>query len=169
MKATTLGLLIKLACAAFVFGWIVNAALWWFNNSGFHVGYGSPFVTGACDVALLIWILSVRPRMPRTEKQSDGTVVLKRASNPLSPLVAARSALLALASSRAGSLLVGLYLGLAAAGAMHMGAEVGRTAVMLELLTAFLALVLTALALWLEHICKLPKPPTEGVEVAESA
>ena len=169
MKATTIGLLIKLACGAFVFGWILNASLWWFNNSGFHVGYGSPFVTGACDVALLMWILSVRSRLPRVEKQTDGTVRIKRAANPLAPLVAARTALLALSSSRAGSLLVGFYLGLAAAGALHIAADAGRTAVLLELLTALLALVLVILALWLERICTLPKPPFEGVEATESA
>ena len=169
MKPTTVGLLIKLACGAFVFGWIVNASLWWFTNSGFHVGYGSPFVTGACDVALLMWTVTVRSRLPRAEKQADGTVRIKRAANPLSPLVAARTALLALASSRAGSLLVGLYLGLAAAGALHMAADAGRNAVILELLTGLLALVLVLIALWLERICTLPKPHLEGVEATESA
>lgn len=169
MKATSIGLLIKFACAAIVFGWALNAGLWWFYSTGFHIGWGSPLVTAACDIALLMWTLHVRTRLPRLQKQSDDKLVLIRATNPLSPLVAARTALLALASSRAGSLLVGLYLGLAAAAATHMNSEAGRTAVGLELLTAILALVLVAIALWLERLCKLPKPPTETVDAAESA
>lgn len=169
MKPTSLGFLTKLACAAIMFGWLLNAGLWWFTNSGFHIGYGSPFVTAACDVALLVWILNVRSRLPRLNKQADGTMVLIRATNPLSPLVAARTALLALASSRAGSLLAGFYLGLAAAGALHLTAESGRNAVGLELLTALFAVILVALALWLERLCRLPKPPMETAEAAESA
>jgi heme/copper-type cytochrome/quinol oxidase subunit 4 len=169
MKSTSIGLLIKFACAAIVVGWALNAALWWFGNSGFHIGAGSPLVTAACDIALLMWTLHVRTRLPRVQKQADNKVQLIRATNPLSPLVAARTALLALASSRAGSLLVGLYLGLAAAAAMHMNSESGRTAVGLELLTAALALVLVVIALWLERLCKLPKPPAESVDAAESA
>jgi heme/copper-type cytochrome/quinol oxidase subunit 4 len=169
MKPTSIGSLIKLACAAIVVGWAFNASLWWFASSGFHIGYGSPSVTAACDVALLSWTLLVRKRLPRLQENADKKLVLVRATHPLSPLVAARTAMLALASSRAGSILTGFYLGLAAAGALHMNSESGRVAVGLELLTALLAVGLVVIALWLERICKLPKPPLEGAEAAESA
>jgi hypothetical protein len=169
MKPTTLGLLIKIACITLVLGWAINAMLWWFLSVGFGVGAGSPAGIAVVDLSLLFWTIAVRKRMPRTSKAPDGSVSLVRATNPLSQLVAARTAALALAASRAGSALAGFYFGLAAAGSVHMSADYSRTAVVLEVLTAVLAIGLVAIALWLEHICKLPRPPLETSEAAEAA
>lgn len=169
MKPTSLGLLIKIACITLVLGWAVNASLWWFFNAGFRVGPGSPTGVAVVDLSLLVWTLMVRKRMPRVITAADGSVSLVRSNNPLSQLVAARTAALALAASRAGSALAGFYFGLAAAGSVHMTAEYSRTAVVLEGVTALLAVGLVVIALWLEHICKLPKAPFETAEAAETA
>lgn len=169
MKPTTLGLLIKIACVALVFGWAVNATLWWFFSVGFRVGAGSPAGVAVVDVALLVWTLTVRKRLPRLNTTSSGKTSMLRAQNPLSPIVAARTAALALAASRAGSAVAGFYFGLAAAAAAHMTTDFGRTAVVLEALTALLAALLVVVALWLEKLCKLPKPPLESSEAAEAA
>lgn len=172
MKPTSLGLLIKIACVTLVVGWAVNASLWWFFNTGFRVGPGSPSGVAVVDAALLVWTLAVRKRLPRLSSSgiaSTGKPAVVRAANPLSPLVAARTAALALAASRAGSALAGFYFGLAAAGAVHMTADFSRTAVLLEVVTAALAVILVVIALWLERICKLPKPPLETAEAAEAA
>ena len=80
----------------------------------------------------------------------------------MSPLVAARTAALALAGSRTGAVVFGLYAGLAAslAGDLHIVAA--RERLLAAGLAALGGLVLCALSLWLEHICRLPSDPKGG-------
>ncbi|ANY10027.1 hypothetical protein AFB00_12985 [Pseudonocardia sp. HH130630-07] len=83
---------------------------------------------------------------------------------PVPPLVAARAVLLAKASSVGGAIVAGLWAGLL----LHTVPQAGQVvaayadslAAGLGLLCAFL---LVGAALWLEHCCRAPDDPDDGV------
>jgi hypothetical protein len=95
-------------------------------------------------IALAIWTLISRPRL------------LKRDGHqPMPPLVAARSAALALAASRAGAVVAGFYLGLSIATAPQMGTPSGFVTFWAGVATSAGSLALIAAALWLERLCRV--------------
>ena len=103
------------------------------------------------SISLLAWTLVARPKLLR-----------KDYAKRLPPIVAARTAALALAGSRVGSLVLGFYLGL-----LILNLGLTRTAeVTSRLLTIgavlVAAVVLIATALWLERLCEVKQPPEDG-------
>ena len=96
-------------------------------------------------LALLVWTILSRPRLQR-----------KPGSRPLPPLVAARTAALAMAASRTGSLVAGFYAGIAIGTMPSRATEAGGDALSAALATAVGSLALVATALWLEHLCRIP-------------
>lgn len=102
-----------------------------------------PIVTFSMALITLIWTLLIR----------------KRISNPaadISPLQAARSAALALAGSRTGSLLAGGSVGLTINYAIAANSEANDLRVLYLSITAIGGLVLSMVSLWLERICSIP-------------
>ena len=85
--------------------------------------------------------------------------------NRLHPIVAARTAALAMASSRAGAIIGGFYLGVVLASVNEWNAESGQERVLIGSANIVAALVITLTGLWLERACRLPEPPAS----AESA
>lgn len=83
-------------------------------------------------------------------------------TTPISPLVVARCAALARASSTAAALLAGGYVGF---GAVLIG-SLGKPAYSRDAFTCLLGLlgsaVLLAAALWLERACRVRRPPKRG-------
>ena len=73
----------------------------------------------------------------------------------MDPLLAARTAALAMAASRAGALVAGLYGGMAIGLLPSWSTTAGRDSVILGGLTSALGLGLAAVALWLERICQI--------------
>ncbi len=123
----------------------------------FQVGYGSlpplPILGGttllAFAVVEAVLGFTVRARIQR-----------RPGTRPMPPLTAAKAVVLAKASSLAGSLVTGAWLGvlgyvlprrsdLTAAAADTMAAVIG----------AVCAAALVAAGLWLEHSCRTPDPP----------
>lgn len=80
----------------------------------------------------------------------------------MAPLVAARTTALALAGSRTGMVVFGLYGGLALRLLRETTVAAGRERLLAAALAALGGLVLAGLSLWLEHICRLPDGPDEG-------
>ena len=70
--------------------------------------------------------------------------------------MAARTAALAMAASRAGSLVLGFYAGVALASLPHRDTPAGMTKTWASAASAVGALALVAAALWLEFLCRLP-------------
>ncbi len=100
---------------------------------------------------LLVWALMVRPRLRH-----------KEGSRPLDPLVAARTAALAMAASRTGAVLGGLYLGIGLAFLPLAGQDPGRERLLAAGAAVLAAVAVVAVALWLERMCRLPDPPADG-------
>ncbi len=95
-------------------------------------------------IALAIWTLLSRPRL------------LKRAGHqPMPPLIAARSAALALAASRTGALVAGFYLGLSIATVPQMSTPSGFVTFWAGLATSAGSIALIGAGLWLERLCRV--------------
>ena len=96
----------------------------------------------AIGFAVAAWL--VRPRIQRR----DGR-------RPLDPFVAARTAVLALAGSRAGAAVAGVYLGYAGFLLLDLANDYRRRVLLIALLAAAAGVSLAAAALWLERICRV--------------
>ena len=70
--------------------------------------------------------------------------------------MAARTAALAMAASRAGSLVAGFYAGVALASLPHRDTPAGLTTTWTSAASTLGAVVLVVVALWLEYMCRLP-------------
>jgi hypothetical protein len=114
--------------------WLAAAALW--------------LVAGA----LLYWAVASRPRLQR-----------RPGAKPMPPLVAARTAALAMAASRIGALVAGFYAGIAVGMIPSIGTPTGSTTFWSASLAALGAIALAIAAMWLEHVCRLPIGPPDDL------
>lgn len=98
-----------------------------------------------------------------------GRIERRRGAPPVDPLLAARAVLLAKASSVAGSVVAGLWVGVLTYTLPQAGAV---TAAAADSVTAGIglvcALVLVGAGLWLEHCCRTPDDPDRD-DTAERA
>jgi hypothetical protein len=78
---------------------------------------------------------------------------------PMAPVVAARTAALALAGSRTGAVVMGFYAGLALSLLEETAVAAGRERLLGAAVAALGGLALVAASLWLERICRLPDDP----------
>ena len=100
--------------------------------------------------AVAYWAWSTKPRI-------SGQPGVR----PMDPIVAARSAALAMAASRIGALVMGLYAGIAVAMVPNLTTASGLRTFWASTVAALGALALAVAALWLEHICRLPVGPDD--------
>lgn len=108
-------------------------------------------------VALGLWTVLSRPRLRRTP-----------GARPMPPLVAARTAALAMAASRVGALVGGFYAGVAIGVLPMREVPAGAGALWPALVAALGGIVLAAIALWLERMCRLPVDGPGGTPGAGS-
>ena len=100
--------------------------------------------------ALLYWTVASRPRLQG-----------RPGAKPMPPVVAARTAALAMAASRAGAVVAGFYAGVVVGVVPQVGVPTGTATFWSALLASLGALGLVAAALWLEHVCRLPVEPKD--------
>jgi hypothetical protein len=79
----------------------------------------------------------------------------------MAPLMAARTTALALAGSRTGAVVFGMYSGVALRLLDETAVAAGRERLLAAALASLGGFVLAALSLWLEHICRLPEDTDE--------
>lgn len=150
MKPTKIGLLIAIAAIAGAIGWgLVQVVDSW---SGRVVPL--PWLAAAAlwmvGGAVLYWAVSSKPRLQRAP-----------GAKPMNPIVAARTAALAMAGSRAGALMFGLYAGIAIGVIPMRSVPSGDATFWAALIAVGGALLLTVSALWLERLCRLPIDPDD--------
>ena len=144
MKPTKIRNLFLIALLLFGCGWAATALA---DQSGRIIPV--PSSVTACLALLTVgigaWALLARPRL----RKLPGAL-------PLPPLLAARTAALALAGSRTGAVFGGFFLGAAARLALLLDSPVARDRIVsaLALVASSLALVLVCLAL--ESLCRIP-------------
>jgi len=145
MGTTRLRLLISLTVIAAVLGYAVVTIVAGRSGQVLQVPWLAAATLWVLALALLIWALLSRPRLQR-----------RPGAKPMPPLMAARTAALAMAASRAGALVTGFYAGVALASLPHRDTPAGMTTTWASAASAVGALLLVAAALWLEHLCRLP-------------
>jgi len=144
-------MLAVLAILAAAVGWSV-AQLWpTFFGQGMPVSIGSAIAMILVFVTMLIWTLMTRARL------KPGATV-----NRLHPIVAARTAALAMSASRVGSLAFGFYVGVLLANVAANYSSAGTDRIRISAVTAVASLLTAAVAIWLERICQIKEPPTNG-------
>jgi hypothetical protein len=115
------------------------------------VSLGSAFAMILVFVTLLLWTVMTRARL------KPGATL-----NRLHPIVAARSAALAMAASRVGSLAFGFYVGVLLANIAADYSSAGTDRIRISAATAIASLLTAVVALWLERICRVKEPPSKG-------
>jgi len=151
MQPTKISMLAVLAILAAAVGWSV-AQLWpTFFGQGMPVSFGSAIAMILVFVTMLIWTLMTRARL------KPGATV-----NRLHPIVAARTAALAMSASRVGSLAFGFYVGVLLANVAANYSSAGTDRIRISAVTAVASLLTAVVAIWLERICQIKEPPTNG-------
>ena len=151
IQQTKIGNLSLLAVLSSAVGWSI-ANLWpTFFGQGMPVSLGSAFAMVLVFVTLLLWTVMTRARL------KPGTTL-----NRLHPIVAARSAALAMAASRVGSLAFGFYVGVLLVNIAADYSSAGTDRIRISAATAIASLLTAVVALWLERICRVKEPPSNG-------
>jgi len=151
MQQTKISMLAVLAILAAAVGWSF-AQLWpTFFDQGMPVSVGSAIAMVLVFLTLLIWTLMTRARL------KPGATL-----NRIHPIVAARTAALAMSASRVGSLAFGFYVGVFLANIAADYSSAGADRIQISAVTAIASLLTAAVALWLERICQIKEPPSNG-------
>ena len=150
MRPTSVRMLLLVAAVAGLLGWVFAD---WVDNQGRlpQVPWMAVAVAWVLAGFVGVWALVARRRL---HPKPGGT--------RMAPLVAARTAALALAGSRTGAVLFGMYGGVALRLLQETAVAAGRERLLAAALAALGGLVLAGLSLWLEHICRLPEEPDEA-------
>lgn len=151
VQQTKISLLVALAVLATAVGWSL-AQLWptWFGQ-GLPVSGGSALTMILVFITLLVWTLMTRARLAPDAKV-----------NRLHPLVAARTAALAMAASRVGAIAFGFYVGVFLSNVLATESSAGTDRIKLSAVTAVASLLTVVVALWLEKICRIKEPPANN-------
>ena len=145
MTPTRIRVLLALAAIAAALGWGVLTLVEGQSGRVIPVPWLSSATMWVLAVALLIWGLLSRPRLQR-----------QPGARPMPPLVAARTAALAMAASRVGALVGGFYLGVAIGAIGRRTSEAGNDTMLAGGAAALGSLALVIVARWLEKLCRLP-------------
>lgn len=151
MKPTRLRLLLTLLVVAASVGWSLARLVQHWTDQLTVVGWSMPATMLVLSLALLVWTLLARPRLLRSPGHA-----------PLAPLAAARSAAMALAASRVGTLVAGVHLGLGIAVLPVLSVSTAREQLLIAAVTFVLSVGLTTVGWWLEVLCRVKGDPGEG-------
>lgn len=144
MAPTRIRLLAALVALAGAVGWGASELAAGQSGRALPVPWLAAATTWLLAIGLGAWAVTSRPRLLR-----------KPGSAPMPPLVAARTAALAMAASRTGALVAGLYAGIAIGTLPQRETEAGSAAIASAAAASAGALALAAVALWLERLCRL--------------
>ncbi|NBO26921.1 MAG: DUF3180 domain-containing protein [Actinobacteria bacterium] len=151
MKQTKISTLAVLAILATSVGWSLSQLWPTLFGQGMPVSTGSAIAMVLVFVTLLIWTLMTRARL-----KPDATL------NRLHPIVAARTAALAMSASRVGSLACGFYVGVLLANVAAEYSSAGTDRIQISAVTAVASLLTAIVAVWLERICQIKEPPADS-------
>lgn len=146
MSPTKLRTLVILAVVAGAVGWAAVELVSGQSGRVIPVPWLAGVTMCLLALGLAFWTLLARPRLMR-----------RPGARPMAPIIAARSAALAMAASRTGALVGGFYAGTAIGALPMRGSEAGSAAIARGLVAVIGSVVLVVVALWLERLCRLPQ------------
>lgn len=138
-------LLIGLAVVAGAIGWAIGSLVMGQAGRIIPVPWLAPMTMGMLAIALLFWTLLSRPRLLRHP-----------GAEPMQPIVAARTAALAMAASRTGAIIGGFYLGVLFSVIPRADTQTGLSTLWAAGFTSAASIIVTVVAVWLERMCQLP-------------
>jgi len=150
MAPTRVRLLAGVAVVCAAVGWGLVQIVFARNGRLLPVPWLAPAALWLVAAAVAYWTVTCRPRIQR-----------RPGTRPLPPVVAARSAALALAASRIGAAAAGFYAGVAVAMSSFLGSSTGATTFWAGTAAVIGGAALAAAGLWLEHVCRLPLGPPD--------
>ncbi len=156
MTATKPRTLLLLALLGAVGGWVATALVDAVAGRSFPVPLTVPALMLVLALSVFVWARGTRARL----EKRPGT-------KPMPPLLALRTAALALSVSRAGAFIGGFYLGVAVALSPSWDISYVRGLIVAALVTAIGSALLVAAGLWLERICRIP--PSDDDEADRAA
>jgi hypothetical protein len=145
LRPTRPRLLVALAVLAGAVGWAVARLVDTFANRTLPVPWTAPVVMAVLALTLALWARGTRARLAH-----------KPGTKPMDPLVAARSAALAMAASRTGAIVAGFYTGVAISLAPGWDVAGVRDRTLVAVVTVGMAVLVILAGLWLERVCRLP-------------
>lgn len=145
MQPTRIRLLVGIAVVSGALGWGVVQIVAAWSGRLVPVPWLAAAALWLLAAALAYWTQLARPRLQG-----------RPGSKPIEPIVAARSAALAMAASRIGALVLGFYAGIAVGMAGSLSTPSGAQTFWASTVAAVGAFGIVAAALWLEHSCRLP-------------
>lgn len=149
MTPTRPSLLALLAVIAGVLGVAAADLIDALAGRSMPVPWSSVITVGALAVALVGWAWSFRRR-------------LRSESDRVDPFIAVRTAALAMAASRTGAIIGGLYAGVGAWYVADLAPAASRERALACAVGLLMSLALVVAAMWLERLCRLPEDPDEG-------
>lgn len=155
MRPTPIRLVVALAIVAASLGWSAVFLVHALAGRIIIVPWLAAAAMWLLAGGLLMWTLSMRPRLQR-----------RPGSRPVAPILAARTAALAIAASRIGALVAGFYAGAALGLLPSLATASGAQSAWAAVATSVGGVAVTAIALWLERICRLPVGPGDGDRLA---
>lgn len=145
LRPTTWRLLVALAAIAAAIGWAANRLFDAFADRSLSVPITMPLVMAVLALATALWARGTRARLAG-----------RPGTKPMDPLVAARSAALAMAASRVGAIVAGFYAGVLIDLLPRFDVPGVRERGVIAIATVVMAVLLVLAGLWLERICRLP-------------
>jgi MFS family permease len=158
MSPTSVRLLVAIGMSGVLVGYL-GAGIWddW-TGAPPVVPFAAPLLLAVLAIAFVIAGVTLRPRLER-----------RPGHRPLDPFTAARTAVLALASSRAGAAVTGVYLGYAGFLLVGLDNTFRRRLVLVVGAAALAGLGLTVAAHWLERICRIDSSDGDAESAASGA
>lgn len=150
MKTTRISTLALSAALMSVFGWLLANQWMLSRGQGLPVPVMSAMTLWVFGVCLFGWAVISR----KTIKGGIGVA-------PMNPLVAARTAALAMASSRMAAWVAGFYFGLLVWNAPRLETTSGEQRLIVSALNVAASALIAIVALWLESNCRLPEEKDE--------
>lgn len=151
MQPTRVRFLVALAVIAAAVGWGIVRIVDGWTGRVLPVPWLAAAALWLVAGAVAYWAWSSRPRLQH-----------RPGAKPMPPLVAARTAALAMAASRIGALILGLYAGIAVGLAPNLTTPSAEQSFWASTVASIGALALAAAGLWLERLCRLPIGPDDG-------
>jgi drug/metabolite transporter (DMT)-like permease len=138
-------LLVALVVISAAVGWGVSRLVDAYADRSLPVPWTAALVMFLLALAVALWARGTRARLTG----QPGT-------KPMDPIVAARSAALAMAASRTGAIVAGFYVGVSVSLVPGWGVAYVRERIIIALVTVLFAGLVVAAALWLERVCRVP-------------
>lgn len=156
MKPTRWVPLIAIAAVALAMGWVLVDLVERIAGRVLDVPWLAAVGLWVLALGVLGWTVLSRGRLGRTPRSGPATAGAAPSSDRrMPPLVAARTAALAMAASRTGALIGGFYLGIALGLVGVRDTPTGSASLAAALTSVLACGMLVGAALWLESMCRL--------------